>query len=112
MVFAVYIITNKRNGTLYTGHTDDLDRRIWEHREGWFKGFASRYNCKRLVWFEWHDTRESAFIRERQIKEWNRAWKLKLIEDFNPSWDDLYVPHLHATPEGPLSHLNVPVRAF
>lgn len=107
MSFAVYIVTNFRNGTLYTGHTDDLVRRIWEHREGYFKGFTSKYGCRRLVWYEWHDTRECAFVRERRIKDWKRSWKLQLIEAANPDWDDLF-PGL-ATPEleGPLSHWTV-----
>jgi putative endonuclease len=112
MVFAVYIITNKRNGVLYTGHTDDLDRRMWEHREGWIDGFASKHNCRRLIWFEWHDTRESAFIRERRIKAWRRNWKMQLIERANPNWDDLYVTQIHAAPEGPLSAFNMKLKAY
>lgn len=89
-MFAVYILTNKRNGTLYTGHTDDIDRRMWEHRTGAVRGFASKYGCTRCVWLEFHDTRDSAFTRERRIKAWKRAWKLKLIEAENPEWTDVY----------------------
>jgi putative endonuclease len=90
MSFYVYILARRRNGTLYIGMTDDLGRRIWEHKEGAIPGFTKKYSVKLLVWFEAHDTRESAFIRERQIKKWNRAWKLELIEKQNPEWRDLY----------------------
>ncbi|MEO1136718.1 MAG: GIY-YIG nuclease family protein [Pseudomonadota bacterium] len=88
--FFVYILASKRNGTLYAGSTDDLAKRVWEHKEKIIKGFTSRYSVDRLVWYEPHDTREAAFTRERQIKEWKRAWKLELIEKENPDWDDLY----------------------
>ncbi|RMF04618.1 MAG: GIY-YIG nuclease family protein [Alphaproteobacteria bacterium] len=90
MSFQVYIMASRRNGTLYTGHTDNLVARAWQHRTGAIRGFASRYGCTRLVWFETHDTRASAFERERRIKEWKRAWKLELIEAANPQWRDLY----------------------
>ena len=89
-MFFTYIITNKRNGTLYTGHTDDISLRIYEHKEKVFKGFAAKYGCDKLVWFETHETRDMAFKRERQIKEWQRTWKLELIEALNPHWQDLY----------------------
>jgi putative endonuclease len=79
---------------LYTGSTDNIARRVWEHREKLVPGFTARYGVVRLVWYEAHDTRHAALIRERQIKEWNRAWKLRLIEGENPEWDDLY-PTLH-----------------
>jgi len=88
-MFYFYIVTNKRNGTLYTGHTDDLANRIEAHRQKVFKGFSSRYNCYHLVWFETHPSREDAFKRERQIKEWKRAWKIELIENDNPEWFDI-----------------------
>jgi len=88
-LFYVYIITNKRNGTLYTGHTDDLGARMQQHIEGIFEGFSKKYKLKHLVWFEPHETREAAFKRERQIKEWKRAWKLELIEKDNPHWIDI-----------------------
>ena len=87
---AVYIVTNKRNGTLYTGVTSNLAGRIWKHKKGTFEGFSKRYGCTRLVWFEAHETMESAITREKHIKEWQRAWKLRLIEESNPEWDDLY----------------------
>jgi putative endonuclease len=89
-MFAAYLLASKPYGTLYCGHTDDLSRRIWEHREKLYKGFTSRYGVVRLVWYEMGDTREGAFTRERQIKKWNRAWKIQLIEQMNPTWADLY----------------------
>ena len=70
--------------------TDDLAKRIWMHREEVLPGFTKKYSVKILVWCEVHESRESAFIRERQIKKWNRAWKLELIEKTNPTWRDLY----------------------
>ena len=90
MAFYVYIMTNKPGGVLYTGMTDDINRRAWEHREHVIKGFAGRYNCEMLVWYEPHETRQSAFARERRIKEWKRAWKIELIEGVNAGWDDLF----------------------
>ena len=90
MAFYVYLVTNKRYGTLYAGHTDDLVKRTWEHRIDARPGFTSRYHLKTLVWFEVHESRESAFARERAIKKWDRAWKLELIEKENPSWRDLW----------------------
>ena len=90
MAFWVYIVANKRNGTIYTGHTDDIFRRMWQHKNGAFDGFTKRYGCKMLVWYEYHETRETAFKRERRIKEWRRSWKLMLIEADNPEWRDLY----------------------
>ena len=89
MSFFVYILASRRNGTLYTGMTDNLARRTWEHRSGAIPGFTRKYGVKLLVWYELHESRESAFQRERQIKKWNRAWKLQLIEKANPSWLDL-----------------------
>jgi len=90
MAFYVYILASARNGTLYIGMTDDLVRRVWMHREGAVEGFTSRYNIKTLVWYEQHDTRASAFARERQMKDWKRAWKLREIEAANPTWRDLF----------------------
>ena len=89
MSFWVYILASRRNGTLYIGMTDDLVRRAWEHRTGTIPGFTREYGIKMLVWFEQHETREPALQRERQLKKWNRAWKLQLIEQLNPSWKDL-----------------------
>ena len=90
MAFYVYIVCNKRNGTLYVGMTDDLVRRMWQHREGTFDGFTKQHGLKTLVWFEQHASRESAFARERQMKKWNRAWKLRRIETDNSEWRDLW----------------------
>lgn len=90
IMFFTYIITNQRNGTLYIGHTDDLGRRMFEHKNKIFKGFASKYDLTRLVWFEEHESREGAFRRERNLKKWKRAWKLRLIEERNPDWIDIY----------------------
>ena len=90
MSFYVYILASRRNGTLYTGMTDDLPKRIWQHRSGAIPGFTKRYDVKMLVWMEEHDSRESAFLRERQLKKWNRDWKLRLIEKENPAWRDLW----------------------
>jgi putative endonuclease len=88
--FYVYILTNRRNGTLYVGFTDNLGQRVWLHKQKAFAGFTAKYNVDSLVWYETHETRESAFLRERQIKKWNRAWKLRLIEEMNPDWNDLF----------------------
>ena len=86
----VYIMASERNGTIYLGSTADLLRRAWEHRNDVVEGFTRRYGCKLLVWFEVHETLESARLRERQMKEWKRAWKLREIEGLNPDWADLY----------------------
>ena len=88
-MFAVYIVASQRNGTLYIGHTDSLTRRSWEHREGLREGFAKKYGVKLLVHFEYFESREAAFARERAMKKWRRAWKIELIERFNPGWRDL-----------------------
>ena len=90
MSFYVYLLASRRNGTLYLGMTDNLAQRIWMHRTETLPGFTKQYGVKMLVWYEQHETRESAFSRERQIKKWNRAWKLKLVEQMNPTWRDLY----------------------
>jgi putative endonuclease len=90
MAFFVYILASKRNGTLYVGMTDDLMKRVWQHRDGIISGFTAKYSVKTLVWYEPHDSRESAFIRERQIKKWNRAWKIELVEKTNPQWRDIW----------------------
>jgi len=89
MYFYTYILAGRRNGTLYTGSTDDLLKRVVEHREKLRGGFTAKYDVSRLVWYEHHGTRDEAFRRERQIKEWRREWKLDLIERMNPAWDDL-----------------------
>ena len=86
----VYIIANRKNGTIYVGVTSDLAKRVWEHREGLVAGFTKRYGCKLLVWFEAHDDVQDARQRESQMKEWKRAWKIRLIEEGNLDWDGLY----------------------
>jgi putative endonuclease len=90
MSFYVYILASRRNGTLYTGSTDNLVARVWQHREGVVPGFTKEHGVKTLVWYETHETREAALLRERQIKRWNRKWKLEAIETSNPTWRDLY----------------------
>ena len=87
---AVYILANKRNGTLYVGITSDLVKRIWEHKNDIIEGFTKHYNVHDLVWYELHESMESAIMREKRLKDWKRAWKLKLIESKNPDWLDLY----------------------
>jgi putative endonuclease len=87
---AVYIMANRRNGTLYTGVTSDLVQRVWQHRESMIPGFTSRYGCGMLVWYELHDGMTAAIAREKQIKGGSRKRKLALIESMNPTWRDLY----------------------
>ncbi len=91
-MFYVHILASRRNGTLHTGMTDDLARRVLEHREQTIPGFASKHGVKTLVWYEAHESRESAFLRERRSKKWNRLWKLELIETTNPGWRGLEPP--------------------
>jgi putative endonuclease len=86
----VYIVTNQRNGTLYIGVTSNLKQRIWQHKEGFVEGFAKQHGLNCLVWYELHDNMENAITREKQLKEWRRAWKIRIIEEMNPYWNDLY----------------------
>ncbi|MGD8809807.1 MAG: GIY-YIG nuclease family protein, partial [Gammaproteobacteria bacterium] len=86
----VYIITNRPNGTLYVGVTSDIAKRAWEHREGVVDGFTKRYGLKRLVYAEPHDDIADAIQREKRMKSWPRAWKINLIRESNPGWEDLY----------------------
>src|SRR4030065_590049 len=88
--YYVYILCSKRNGTLYTGVTSDLIKRVYEHRNNLVDGFTRKYNVHRLVWHETYDSAESAINREKQIKKWKRAWELEMIEKHNPQWNDLY----------------------
>lgn len=85
----VYILASKRNGTLYVGVTSNLIQRVWQHRNDQVEGFTKRYKVHTLVWYETHETMGSAIAREKAIKEWQRAWKLELIETANPGWQDL-----------------------
>ena len=87
---AVYILASERNGTLYIGVTSDLIKRVWEHREGVVHGFTKKYSVHKLVYFEQYDDMENAIIREKRLKKWRRAWKLNLIEQSNPHWNDLW----------------------
>lgn len=86
----VYILANKRNGTTYIGVTSDLVRRIYEHKNDLVEGFAQKYAVHDLVYYERHDRIEDAIVREKQMKAWKREWKLRIIENFNPDWNDLY----------------------
>ena len=86
----VYIMASGRNGTLYTGATSDLAKRVWEHRNGVVEGFTKKYRCKLLVWYQPYESLEPARLREKQMKEWQRIWKIREIETMNPNWDDLY----------------------
>jgi len=88
---AVYIMTNRPNGTLYTGVTSQLAQRVWQHQQGIFEGFSKKYGCTRLVWYELHETMEAAILREKQLKAGSRARKIDLIETMNASWDVLDV---------------------
>jgi len=83
-------MANKRNGTLYTGVTGNLIKRVWEHKNNLVEGFTKRYSVHQLVYFEQHEDMVSAITREKQIKKWNRAWKIRIIEKQNPKWKDLY----------------------
>ncbi len=89
-MFYVYILASSRNGTLYIGVTSQLVQRVWQHKQGLAEGFTKQYGLKTLVWYEQHDTAESAITREKQIKKWERKWKVGLIETENPYWNDLY----------------------
>jgi putative endonuclease len=88
--FYVYILTNARNGTLYTGVTNDLLRRVWEHKNGVVEGFTKQHELEKLVWYEIHATAYDAITREKRIKAWKRDWKKLIIEEMNPYWNDLY----------------------
>jgi len=87
--YYVYIVVSDRNGTLYVGVTNDLARRMYEHRNGLVEGFTKKYSVHKLVWLEVHGDIREAILREKRIKKWNRNWKLRLIEEVNPNWKDL-----------------------
>ena len=86
----VYMMASSRNGTLYIGVTSDLISRIWQHKNNVADGFTKKHDVHVLVWYEPHENMESAINREKTLKKWNRIWKLRLIEQFNPDWQDLY----------------------
>ena len=86
----VYILASTKNGTLYIGVTSDLVRRVWQHKNDFVEGFTKRYGVHTLVWYEIHETMESAITREKSLRAWKRVWKLELIEKENPQWMDLY----------------------
>ncbi|TAM60394.1 MAG: GIY-YIG nuclease family protein [Rhodanobacter sp.] len=87
---AVYILASRRNGTLYIGVTSDLVKRIWQHRSDLAEGFSKRHSVHLLAYYEMHADMAGAIFREKQLKKWNRAWKLRLIESANPDWRDLW----------------------
>ncbi|HDO51729.1 MAG TPA: GIY-YIG nuclease family protein [Rhizobiales bacterium] len=88
--YYVYILAKHRHGALYVGVTNDLIRRVHDHRTGAVDGFTKRYGLKTLVWFEEHRTVATAIQREKNLKHWSRSWKIRLIEKANPAWDDLW----------------------
>ena len=88
--YYVYIMASKKNGTLYIGMTNDLIRRVWQHKNNVHEGFTKKYGVHRLVWYEATNDVHGAIQREKQMKKWNRQWKINLIEQENPEWDDLY----------------------
>ncbi|HEY8565871.1 MAG TPA: GIY-YIG nuclease family protein [Beijerinckiaceae bacterium] len=91
MPYFVYMTASQKNGTLYLGVTNNVSRRIWEHRSKVYTGFSAKYDVDRLVWYETYDRIDEAIAREKAMKKWRRAWKIALIEDMNPSWRDLYL---------------------
>ena len=89
-MYFVYLLASGKHGTLYLGVTNDLVRRVYEHRTKAVPGFSARYGVDRLVWFETHEAIEGAIVREKKLKKWRRDWKIRLIEESNPEWVDLY----------------------
>ena len=89
--YYVYILTSKKNSVLYIGFTNDLSRRMKEHKSKVIKGFTSKYNVEKLVYFEEYGNSNDAFLRERQLKKWKRLWKIELFEKENPEWNDLSI---------------------
>ena len=90
MSYYVYILASKTGGTLYIGVTNDLVRRVFEHKSKFVRGFTKKYDVVKLVYYELYDSVENAIQREKRLKKWNRQWKIRLIEERNPNWDDLY----------------------
>ena len=87
--YFVYMLASRRNGTLYVGVTSKLSDRSWEHKQGFVEGFTTRYRTHLLVWYDVHDSAYSAITREKQLKRWERAWKIRIVEAMNPYWNDL-----------------------
>ena len=90
MSYYVYLLASRRHGTLYLGVTNNLSRRVWEHKTKTIPGFSARYSVDRLVWYETYDRIDEAIAREKDLKKWRRNWKVRLIEEMNPEWSDLY----------------------
>jgi putative endonuclease len=103
-VFMVYILASRRNGTLYIGVTGNPLARMWHHRDEVVDGFTKRYGVKRLVWYEFFVDATLAIQRGKQLKEWHRAWNIRLIEEFNPDWRDLYTELTGETSPRPQCH--------
>lgn len=95
----VYLMASGRNGTLYCGVTGDLVKRVWQHREHVVAGFTAQHRVTLLVWYELHATMHAAITREKQVKHWKRAWKVRLIDAANPSWRDLWPDIIGQTPK-------------
>jgi putative endonuclease len=91
MSYHVYMLASRRHGTLYLGVTNNLARRVWEHKTKAVPGFSAKYGVDRLVWYECYDRIDEAIAREKALKKWRRDWKLRLIEEMNPEWEDLYL---------------------
>ena len=87
----VYMLANRKNGTIYIGVTSDLSARVYQHKQKAASKFTAAYDVNRLVWYETYDEIGDAITREKRLKKWNRAWKIRLIEEHNPNWDDLYL---------------------
>ena len=96
--YCVYILASKRNGTLYIGVTSDLLGRVWKHRNGVHEGFTKQYSVHRLVYYEIHHSPDEMIQREKRLKKWKRQWKIRLIEEINPDWTDLYAKNNHILP--------------
>ena len=90
MTYFVYLLASRRYGTLYLGVTNNLSRRVWEHKQKIYRGFSAKYGVDRLVWYERHERIDEAIAREKSLKKWRRDWKIGLVEEFNPDWLDLY----------------------
>ncbi len=88
--FYVYILAKGRNSTFYTGFSENLPKRVWEHKNSVADGFTKKHNVKTLVYYEFYNDRATALTREKQLKKWHRTWKMRIIEEMNPAWEDLY----------------------